>query len=182
VDPYARIAELEVQNVELRVVNAGLVERVKVLEEQLVVVLGKVAELEKLLGRNSSNSSKPPSSDAGSDKTARPQNANRAARRALGRKQGKQPGTQGHTLERVADPDVVVTHSPSTCRSCSGSLRDAPVVGVSARQVFDVPDPTVVVSEHRAEKRRCACGWAASNGGCTHRLRVPSVNVKDVLG
>jgi transposase len=128
------------------------------LEEQLVVVLGKVAELEKLLGRNSSNSSKPPSSDAGSDKTARPQNANRAARRALGRKQGKQPGTQGHTLERVADPDVVVTHSPSTCRSCSGSLRDAPVVGVSARQVFDVPDPTVVVSEHRAEKRRCACG------------------------
>jgi transposase len=151
VDPYARVAELEAENLLLR-------ERVMVLEERLMVVLGKVAELEKLLGRNSSNSSKPPSSDAGSDKTARPQNANRAARRAMGRKQGKQPGTEGFTLCQVTDPDVVVTHEPDRCRSCEGSLVDAPVVGVSARQVFDVPDPSVEVTEHRAQRRRCVCG------------------------
>ena len=150
-DPYARIAELEAENGLLR-------ERVAVLEAQLVLVMGKVAELERLLGRNSSNSSKPPSSDAGSDKTARSQNANRAARRALGRKQGKQPGSEGYTLSQVAEPDVVVVHEPDRCRSCERSLGDAPVVGVVSRQVFDVPDPNVVVTEHRAERRRCVCG------------------------
>ena len=143
-DPYARIAELEVE--------------VGLLRGELVAVLGKVAELERLLGRNSSNSSKPPSTDAGSDKTTRPQNANRAARRALGRKQGKQPGVDGHTLSQVPDPDVVVVHEPDRCRSCERPLGDALVVGVVSRQVFDVPDPVVIVTEHRAERRRCVCG------------------------
>ncbi len=157
-DPEARIAELEAENAQLRGVNAELAERVRVLEEQLVLVMGKVAELEKLLGRNSSTSSKPPSSDGGTDKSARPENANRKARRAMGRKQGKQPGAPGHTLCQVADPDVVVTHRPYRCRRCDRGLDDAEVVGVSSRQVFDVPHPQVVVTEHRAIKCRCACG------------------------
>lgn len=157
-DPLDRIAELEAENALLREVNAGLVERVRVLEEQLAGVLGKVAELEKLAGRNSSNSSKPPSSDAGSAKSSRPENANRAARRAMGRKQGKQPGSPGFTLAQVADPDVIIRHRPARCRGCETSLDDATVTGETVRQVFDVPDPTVVVTEHRAEKRRCVCG------------------------
>ena len=108
-DEQARIAELVAENGELRGLKVVLGERVRALEEQLVLVMGKVAELEKLLGRNSSNSSKPPSSDGGGTKSARSENANRAARRAMGRKQGKQPGASGHTLSQVADPDVVVT-------------------------------------------------------------------------
>jgi transposase len=149
VDP--RVVELEAQNAELR-------ERVRVLEVQLAAVTGKIAELEKQKARNSSNSSKPPSSDPGPAKTDRPENANRAARRAMGRKQGKQPGTPGFTLSQVPDPDVVVTHSPAQCRGCDRSLDDAEVTGTSTRQVFDIPDPKVVVTEHRAEKRRCVCG------------------------
>jgi transposase len=158
VDPLDRIAELEAENALLRELNAGLTERVRVLEEQLAAVLGKVAELEKVIGRNSSNSSKPPSSDAGSAKSTRSENANRAARRALGRKQGKQPGAPGFTLAQVADPDVVVVHRPVRCRGCDASLGDAAVTGETRRQVFDVPDPAVVVTEHRVEKRRCGCG------------------------
>ncbi|MGH9267190.1 MAG: IS66 family transposase, partial [Acidimicrobiales bacterium] len=42
--------------------------------------------------------------------------------------------------------------------ACEAALDDAEVVGTSTRQVFDVPDPPVVVTEHRAERRRCACG------------------------
>lgn len=146
-----RIAELEAENRLLR-------ERVTELEANLETLSGKVAELEKLLGRNSGNSSKPPSTDSGSAKNTRPENANRAARRALGRRQGKQPGTPGSTLAQVTDPDEVVVHSPQSCRRCEGSLADAETVTEVVRQVFDVPDPTVVVIEHRAEKRRCACG------------------------
>lgn len=158
VDAQARIVELEAENAALIALNAGLSERVGALEAQLMVVLGKVADLEKRLGRNSSNSSKPPSSDDGGARSGRPENANRAARRAMGRLQGKQPGTGGFTLSQVCEPDEVVVHSPDRCRGCDGDLGDAVVSAVVARQVFDVPDPRVVVVEHRVEKRRCVCG------------------------
>ena len=157
-DEGARVAELEAENAALRAGNDALTDRVRVLEEQLALVMGKVAELEKLLARNSSNSSKPPSSDPGGVKSGRPENANRKARRALGRTQGKQPGAPGQTLAQVTSPDVVHIHQPGRCRSCDRSLGDAPVVGHVIRQVFDVPDPTVVVTEHRVQRRRCACG------------------------
>lgn len=150
-DGQARIDELEVENAALRA-------RVAELNEQVASLAGKVADLEKLLGRNASNSSKPPSSDPGGAKTARPENANRAARRAMARKQGKQPGAPGFTLSQVADPDEVIVHRPDRCRACARSLVDSDVVGTTSRQVFDVPDPTVVVTEHRAERRRCTCG------------------------
>jgi transposase len=146
-----RIVELEVENAALRA-------RVVELSDTVVALTGKVADLEKVLGRNSSNSGKPPSTDSGTDKSKRPENANRAQRRAMGRKQGKQPGTPGSTLRQVADPDEVVLHRPARCRSCDAGLADAEVVGTAARQVFDVPEPDRVVTEHRAERRRCACG------------------------
>lgn len=62
------------------------------------------------------------------------------------------------TLSQVAEPDVVVIHRPVRCRACERPLDRAEVVATSARQVFDVPDPKVVVTEHRAERRRCVCG------------------------
>ena len=157
-DTASRIAELEEENAALGTENAALRARVAELNEQVAVLSGKVADLEKLLGRDSSNSSKAPSTDPGSAKSARPENANRAARRALGRRQGKQRGAPGATLSQVGEPDVVITHRPVRCRACERSLEDAEVVSTSARQVFDVPDPKVVVTEHRAERRRCACG------------------------
>ncbi len=157
-DSAARIAELEARNVELEAENAALRARVGELTEQVVTLAGRLADLEKRLGRDSSNSSKPPSSDSGSAKSERSENANRKARRGLGRRQGKQPGTPGRTLRQVADPDEVVVHEPSQCRGCSASLAGAEIVGVTARQVFDVPDPSVVVVEHRAQRRRCGCG------------------------
>ena len=101
---------------ELVAENTALRARVAELNGQVAALAGKVADLEKLLGRNSSNSSMPPSSDPGSAKTARPENANRAARRAMARRQGKQPGAPGAALCGVPDPDVVVVHRPVRCR------------------------------------------------------------------
>jgi transposase len=157
VDAEARIAELEAENAALRA-------QVVLLNEQVTMLMAKVAELEKLVGRNSSNSSKPPSSDSGTAKNARPENANRKARRAMGRRQGKQPGTPGSTLSQVTGPDDVVVHSPVRCRACSKSLTDGEVISETVRQVFDTPEPVVIVVEHRAEKRRCVCGCDTTAG------------------
>lgn len=118
VDTDARVGELEAENAVLR-------SRVGELNEQVALLLGRITDLEKRLGRDSSNSSKPPSSDPGGAKSARPENANRKACRALGRGQGKQPGAPGHTLSQVVDPDEVVTYRPARCRACGESLGDA---------------------------------------------------------
>lgn len=118
----------------------------------------RIAALEKRLGKNSSNSSLPPSSDR-FEKPAKTKSPNRKARRALDRKPGKQPGAEGKHLAQVENPDFVITHTPGCCDNCRGDLAFAEVVDVEVRQVFDLPDPAPLEStEHRAETRRCTYG------------------------
>lgn len=95
----------------LRAENAALREEVAVLQRELSAFKGQIetmartiAELEKKLGRNSKNSSMPPSSDIFT-KPAKEESPNRKARRAMGRKPGKQPGAPGAHLAPVEDPD-----------------------------------------------------------------------------
>jgi transposase len=51
-----------------------------------------------------------------------------------------------------------VEHAPERCGGCGADLAGAVAVGVEARQVFDLPALRLCVVEHRAERRRCACG------------------------
>lgn len=75
------------------------------LVEQLAV---RVAELERQRGKDSSNSSKPPSSDTPFAKPA----PKRSSRTRSGRRPGKQDGTPGTTLRRVEDPDETLIRDP----------------------------------------------------------------------
>jgi transposase len=52
----------------------------------------------------------------------------------------------------------VAWHAPDRCGGCGAALTPANAVGVEARQVFDLPPLGLRVTEHRAERRRCACG------------------------
>jgi transposase len=125
-------------------------------QARLIATLqARVAELERRLGKDSSNSSKPPSSD-GLRKPARAERP--VAERARDRRPGKQPGAPGAHLAQVAEPDEVVEHVPDRCGGCGADLAGAAVVGVQARQVFDLPRLRLTVAEHRAQRRRCACG------------------------
>jgi transposase len=118
-------------------------------------LMARIAELERQLGLNSSNSGKPPSSD-GLKKPARVT----SLRERSAKKPGGQKGHKGETLRQVADPDDVVDHYPSACSGCGAGLDPDTSVGHSARQVFDLPEPEpLVVTEHRAHDCRCpACG------------------------
>ncbi len=137
--------QLAAENGELKALVVGLREANRVL-------LARVSALEAQVGKNSRNSSKPPSSDG----LAKP--PPRSLRRASGRKPGKGKGDPGFRLEPRPDPDQVRTHSPVVCRGCGAGLDGAPVVAVVRRQVFDLPPIALVVTEHRAERRTCACG------------------------
>jgi transposase len=112
----------------------------------------RVAELERQLGRNSRNSSQPPSADG----PAAP--VSRATRRRTGRSPGKQPGAGGSALFQISDPDEIVDHAPDACGGCGSDLVDADPAGVVRRQVHDIPTIRPTVVEHRLHKRRCSCG------------------------
>ncbi len=132
-----------------------LAERDVALAQRDALIAGlaiRVAELEARLGKNSRNSSQPPSSDG----LAKP--APKSLRRSSGRRPGKRQGGQGFRLEPRAVPDEVRTHAPTGCRGCGADLTDAPVVGFEVRQVFDLPVIELVAIEHRAQRRECGCG------------------------
>jgi transposase len=120
------------------------------------VLLARVAELERRLGLNSSNSSKPPSSDG--LKKAPPRT--RSLRQQSNKTSGGQPNHPGKTLSVVANPDHIVDHFPPSCDNCGDPLPQSTGDGYVVRQVFDLPEPApLVVTEHRAHRCRCqACG------------------------
>jgi transposase len=120
----------------------------------------RIAELERRLAASSRNSSKPPSSD-GPDKPAP-----KSLRGRSGRTPGGQPGREGRTLRQVAVPDEVVLHEPGACAGCGSTLpADGPPAGIIRRQVFDIPQITVRVVEHRLVSRRCGCGIVTRAAG-----------------
>jgi transposase len=115
----------------------------------------RIAELERRLGLNSSNSGKPPSSD-GLKKPPRTS----SLRQPSGKKTGGQKGHPGETLRRSETPDAVIDHYPPGCAACGALLTEAMATDFVARQVFDLPEPQpLIVTEHRAHGCRCAtCG------------------------
>ena len=126
------------------------------LTARLEQAMSRIADLEARLKQSSANSSKPPSADG----LAKP--VPKSLRGRSGRGPGRPAGQPGVTLEQVADPDVIVRHVPSVCGGCGDGLAGALEVGVARRQVFDVPDPKLVVTEHQIVTVACGCGHHTS--------------------
>jgi transposase len=138
----------------LRALTEQLIAQNALLVGERDALLARVAELERRLGLDSSNSGKPPSSD-GLKKPPRVS----SLRESSGKKSGGQTGHPGETLCRVEKPDATIDHYPQACAGCGGPLTAATATGHVARQVFDLPQPTLIVTEHRAHACRCAaCG------------------------
>jgi len=132
----------------------------------------RVAELERRLGLNSQNSSKPPSSD-GLKKPARVARVS-SLREKSGKKSGGQKGHKGETLRQVAEPDKVENHFPKSCAECGAPLTQDMAQGHAARQVFDLPEPQpLVVTEHRAHTCQCAGCGAKTRGAFPQGVNAP---------
>lgn len=131
---------------------AEVEELIASLRRQIAALEAEVADLRRRLGQDSSNSSKPPSSDGLGKK---PRNAG-SLRDASGRPSGGQKGHKGGTLRQVADPDCVVRHEACVCRHCRSPLEPKSAIGVETRQVFDLPERPLMVIEHQASIYRCA--------------------------
>jgi transposase len=122
---------------------------------QIAALTARIAELERRLGLDSSNSGKPPSSD-GLKKPVRV----RSLREPSGKATGGQKGHPGETLRQSHTPNTVIDHYPEVCCGCGRALTATMATSHAARQVFDLPEPQpLVVTEHRAHECCCAsCG------------------------
>ena len=69
-------------------------------------------------------------------------------------------------MRMVAKPDHTVRHPVERCSGCGRSLVNQAPDRVERRQVFDLPEPKLVVTEHQAEVKTCACG-------CLNRAAFP---------
>ena len=110
-------------------------------------------ELRLQLAQNSTNSSKPPSSDGLAKKPV----IKPALPKQAGKKPGGQPGHPGRTLQYVERPDVIHSHQATQCQQCGLPLQGQGQV-VARRQVFDLPQPRLFVEEHQVLAHQCACG------------------------
>src|SRR6202167_4755496 len=110
-----------------------------------------VAELLRRLGLDSTNSSKPPSSDGLKKKPRAP----RSLRGKSGKKSGGQEGHAGDTLRQVGQPDFVVPHEACVCRHCRLPLDPKAPIAIEKRQVFDLPERLLLVTEHQVSAYRC---------------------------
>jgi transposase len=121
------------------------------LKREIEALRAENAELRRRLGLDSSNSSKPPSSD-GLKKKPRILGS---LRTRSGKPSGGQKGHRGDTLRQVANPDRIVEHAATLCRHCCAGLDAGSAVGAEKRQVFDLPERMIEVTEHRAAIHCC---------------------------
>jgi len=125
----------------------ALQQRVRGLERQ-------VKDLKARLALNSTNSSRPPASDGLAKAAPKP----KSLRTRTGRRPGGQPGHPGRTLQPVPRPDQVRVHKLERC-PCGAcrrhSLAAEPVLDYEKRQVFELPQKPLEVTEHQAEIKRC---------------------------
>jgi len=119
--------------------------------ERIAVLEAEVEELKRLIGRNSRNSSLPPSRDSREGRKQRP-------KKRSGRKQGGQPGHPGSTREMIADPDRVVVHWPERCGGCGRSVGESDRDGDPVCHQVSEVIVRVEVTEHQRMPVGCECG------------------------
>lgn len=110
----------------------------------------KIKDLELRLGKDSHNSSKPPSSDGYKKKPVVNQ------RIKTGKSMGGQPGHKSNSKPFHEHPDSVYYHLPNGCNCGVEHWEEKPS---ETFQVVDLPPIKAYVTEHRKIKYRCKnCG------------------------
>jgi len=128
--------------------------RITELEAIIEKLQARIIELEAKLGQNSSNSSRPPSSDTPQ------QRADRYPKRiGSGRKRGAQRGHVGHRRELIPEDKVTAVHDyyPKRCK-CGRRLRQDAAGEPLRHQVVELPEIEPRVDEYRLHAVQCECG------------------------
>jgi len=136
------------------------------LERQIATLQEEIARLQGKVRQDSSNSSRPPSSDS-------PRHPRRQAKPPTGKKRGAQPGHPGHGrhLRPPEEVDTFIDHRPERCPKCQSELPESlPKAKEPARhQVWELPPVQPVLTEHRVHTLECP--------SCHEMVRADSAEV-----
>jgi transposase len=143
-------AALRAENGRLRMLLEEKDAQIAGLQAQNAELAERVARLERLISRNSGNSSMPPSTDDLPGKKP----PERRPRRGGGRKPGKQPGAPGAYLAWREHPDKTEDVFPAASCACGAADR-----GVRySHQVTDLPEARAQTTQYDRHEVVCACG------------------------
>lgn len=119
---------------------------------QIERLTARIAELEAKLGKDSTNSSKPPSTEHPHAKPIRPKPKSK-------RSHGGQPGHAKHerTLVPIEDCTAVIPCVPDTCRNCGAALTGADPEPIR-HQVWELPEIKPLITEYQRHRLVCHCG------------------------
>ena len=106
-----------------------LLTKIAELEQIVKQQAARITDLERRLNKNSSNSSKPPSSD-GLGKPPRTTSLRENGKH----KSGGQKGHKGETLKQIETPDIVKKYVLTTCPDCHHPLLQSPSLGILKRE------------------------------------------------
>jgi len=130
----------------------------------------RVEELERQARGDSSNSSRPPSSDSPYKKKPP---RDRSLRERGKRRPGKQPGEPGTTMKLVGDPGERLEFPPQRCSGCGAGLAGEPVLDQRRHQVTGIaPAPPPKVTEYVAQAKMCPGCGTVSEGALPAHVRA----------
>jgi transposase len=142
------------------------------LRAEVVELQESVRELKAKLNKDSSNSSRPPSSD-------HPWKKQTKKKPSSGNAPGGQPGHRAHcrALLPLEQVDIVIEYVAEQCEGCGGLLSSNDAFGESQRhQIADLPAIKPTVTEHRACDCRCTrCGTITKRS-------IPEKETKSAFG
>jgi hypothetical protein len=172
----------------LRAVIAAKDEQLAVLQAQVEAVLERerrlglrVAELERRLSMDSTDSGTPSSKERVGAKEARKARQQSERERSKDRKRGGQPGHQGKGLKRDPDPgEREAADPPAECRSCHAALDGAEPAVPRWAQVIDV-QILRKVTEYLLPGLACACCGTVTFAGPPPGLHAGAVSYGPVL-
>ena len=127
-------------------------EEIRRLSAKVDELMARVVELEGTRGKDSTNSSKPPS-------TEHPHAKPKSDKPKSPLKRGAQPGHDKHERKLIPTEECqeVVTCIPTACRRCGGALQGVDPQPLR-QQVGEIPEIRLIVTEYQRHRLTCACG------------------------
>ena len=136
-----------------------LVNLVLDLQGKIEILLAENAELKRRIAqleKNSSNSSKPPSTDM--NKPDAKNGRNQSLRKPSDKKPGGQKGHKGVTRLQTENPDKTERCLPPSTCSCGQSLEGLNMIVIAKRQLIDIPKIQPTITEYQQMGVVCKCG------------------------
>jgi transposase len=134
-----------------RVYDEGKDSLFNLFKSTMAILQSRIETLEQRLGMNSTNSSKPPSTDGLEKPRPKPKNL----RTPTGKKPGGQEGHVGKTLSPKETPDVILQYEPQHCSCCGEDLSQIEGTVIKKCQVADLPEIVLEYTEHQTIEKEC---------------------------